>query len=267
MKTLKELREILVNSGIKFLHNNDFWLKEESILNEEELQKLEKLVNWICELPNRIEKETSIKLDIELSSSYYSDIFGIEKYTVKGYDNKKCMWVFKIGGIINDLNVTKSYIEYNDICRKWLQTIDFDNLDRYINIYFRPIIITTNTKGDHLVSHKYSAYGINELVNYLSNKSNNIYNNKWIFLSDDNTYKLFKEYHPSDMCHYVFWSQDGTGDLLTLEYNVDSKNVIGDYCWTNDTFIVRKEDNGESWIYKYDYDVDDYIKLVKIDLK
>lgn len=256
MRNSKKYAEMLINAGIELRDGAVYWLNGDAQLKASQRQKLRKILGWICSLPKMVEEKFGFSINITVGSMF-SEYNGEEKFEIYGYDEDSHQDIFYFGDVVNDVD-ENGYIDHWDGFKRLLKSIDVNNLDNYLDNWFKPIEITTDKEGDYNVSHSESIYGIQGLVDTLYDEKNFNPSTGWEF-KDNRLYTGYRRfigcYHESSNKDIVFWESAGDR-LLALEvvYSDDSIKVVN-YDWSELYSVeANPEDNYESWIYKWDSD-------------
>lgn len=262
MRKAMKYVEKMKKSGLGVVNDALYWINGDAKLKASQRQKLRKFIGWLEKLPERLEKEYGFKDRIYINSSYYvnggnEQIFTIDGYTLKDiYEDKN---IFSIKVIVNDLDENDDvYTDHWEGFKKWLKELDINNLDRYLDDYFRPIEISRDDENIW-VSHTVSIFGVQGLINFLYDENENVNKKGWFFndyLSYTNYPDKFLGVHHSGNKDYFFWEPEHTNRLLTLEvwYSDDKSTRVVNHEWSNTTFKVdgNVDDEHSLWIFRWD---------------
>lgn len=267
--------EMLNKSGLGLVNGALYWLNGDAGLKASERRKLRKFIGWLEKLPKRLENEFNFDKKVYVNSSYYvnggnEQIFRLCGYTLNNiYEDQ---FIFDIEVIVNDLDESDGiYTDHWVGFKKWLKNLNVNDLDSYLDDYFRPIEISRD-EDNIWVSHTNSSFGVQGLINFLYDENENVNEKGWFFkdhLSFTNMPdKFLGVYHAGGTGDkdYFFWEPEHTTRLLVLEvwYSSEDNSKVVNYNWNTDFDIMtNEEDNNSSWIHRWDKDRSEYVPFIK----
>lgn len=254
MRNTKKYVEKLFNAGYTLKNGGIYWLNGDAGLKASQRQKLRKILGWLENLPKMLRSKFDVDYNVVIESNFYTNNLE-QKFEICGVDQDTGQDIFYFGDTVNDVD-ENGYINHWDGFKRLLKSIDVNNLDNYLDDWFKEIEITTDDEGDYNVTHSESVYGIQRLIDLLYNEDEFDPHKKWEF-KDNRVYTGYRHfvgcYHETSNQDIIFW-ESANSRLLALEvwYKDDSTQVVN-YNWSELYSVeANPDDNYNSWIYKWD---------------
>lgn len=194
-----------------------------------------------------------------------------QMFEIYGIDQDTGQDVFYFGGVVNDVD-ENGYIEHWNGFKKLLKSIDVNNLDQYLDDWFKPIEISTDDEGDYVVSHTNSIYGIQTLIDLIYDEERFDSNKLWEF-KDRIWYAGYRRfigcYHASSNEDLIFW-ESSNNRLLTLRvwYSYEEGSIeVVNYEWSELFEIKWEAGEDTSSIYKWDSEKMEDVLVTKNNFK
>lgn len=256
MRNSKKYVEKLFNAGYTLKNGGIYWLNGDAGLKASERQKFRKIISWLENLPEKLKEKFDTNYNVVIESNFYENNME-QMFEIYGVDQDTGQDVFYFGKEVNDLDENDGqYVHHWEGFKRLLKSIDVNNLDNYLDDWFKEIEITTDDEGDYNITHSESVYGIQGLIDTLYDEDNFNPNKKWEF-KDNRVYTGYRNfigcYHEDSNRDIIFW-ESANSRLLALEvwYHENSTQVVN-YNWS-ELYSVESnlEDDYNSWIYKWD---------------
>lgn len=254
MRNSKKYREMLMNAGYTLKNGAVYWLNGDASLKASQRQKFRKILGWIADLPKKLKEKFDLDYDIVIESNFYENNME-QLFEIYGVDQDTGQDVFYFGETVNDVD-ENGYVDHWEGFKKLLKMIDTNNLDNYLDDWFKKVDVEVDSEGDYNISHSESVYGIQELINLIYDEDNFDPHKKWEF-KDNRIYTGYRNfigcYHETSNQDIVFWESTNSR-LLALEvwYKEDTTEVVN-YNWSELYSVeANAEDDYNSWIYRWD---------------
>lgn len=271
MRNSKKYKEMLFNAGYTLRNGAVYWLNGDAGLKASERQKFRKILAWLEGLPKMLKEKFDLSCNIVIDSNFYEsnleqffEIYGVDQDTGQG--------IFYFGEPVNDVEENDEYIHHWEGFKKLLKMIDVNNLDNYLDNYFKEIEIVVDKEGNYNVSHTESIHGIQKLINLLYDEDRFDPEKVWEF-KNRIWYAGYRRfigcYHASSNEDLIFW-ESSNNRLLTLRvwYSYEEGSIeVVNYEWSELFEIKWETGEDTSYIYKWDPEKMEDILVTKNNFK
>lgn len=272
MRNTKKYINKLFNAGIELQNGGVYWLNGDASLKASQRQKFRKILGWITDLPKKLKEKFDLDYDIVIGSTFYESNRE-ECFEIYGFDRNTEQDIFNIREVVNDLDENDGqYVHHWEGFKKLLKMIDVNNLDNYLDNYFKEIEIVVDKEGNYNVSHTESIHGIQKLINLLYDEDRFDPEKVWEF-KNRIWYAGYRRfigcYHASSNEDLIFW-ESSNNRLLTLRvwYSYEEGSIeVVNYEWSELHEIKWETGEDTSYIYKWDPEKMEDILVTKNNFK